>query len=445
MPVSPRINRSNRSDRSGRSGRSLRLRRAEAGVAALIAIVVFGGIVSAGPASATVSLVGAGCPQGVAAEGFPIEPLEVKAPSVMRLTGGALPPGVLINTPGQVLFGEPSQLGDYRFRLQLDATQPDGSVVSSVANCSMTVQAAPTVNRIAGPDRYAQAIAVSSATFSSSELAYVATGEKFADALSTSAVGAWRHAPLLLTPKDSVPAGLVAELKRLGVKNVVVVGGKDAVSEGVAQSLAKGSGAPVTRIGGADRFEVSRALIGDSRFGMPKSTSMFVATGVDFPDALSAAPAAVQDGSPVLLVDGGATALTATESDFLLDFGVREATVTGGPLSFSDALLKNLTVRFAAERLSGGDRYETGAVVNHEVFKSASHVIVASGVNFPDALSGGVAAGVGHSPLYITTSGCLSPAVWFEIGRLAPTAVTVLGGTSALGPAIDTLEPCALD
>lgn len=224
-----------------------------------------------------------------------------------------------------------------------------------------------------------------------------------------------------------------------------MVGGKEAVSKGVAQALAKGSGAPVTRIGGADRFEVSRALIGDGRFGMPKSTSMFVATGVNFPDALTAAPAAVQDGSPVLLVDGGATALTTTESDFLLDFGVREATVTGGPLSVSDALLKSLTARFTAERLSGSDRYETGAAVNHEVFTSASHVIVASGANFPDALSGGVAAGVGHSPLYVTTSDCLSPAVWFEIGRLAPTAVTVLGGNSALSPAIDTLEPCGID
>ncbi|GLK15811.1 cell wall-binding repeat-containing protein [Herbiconiux flava] len=416
-----------------------------AGVVVGVVLGAVGAVGVTGPVSASVTLVTAGCPQGVAAKGFPIEPLEVKAPSVLRLTGGALPPGVQLNAPGQVLFGEPSQLGDYQFRLQLDATLPDGTVQSSVANCTVTVQAAPTVSRIAGTDRYAQAIAVSSGAFASSQIAYVATGEKFADALSASAVAAWRRGPLLLTPKDSVPRGLVAELKRLGVKDVVVVGGKDAVSETVAQALATGSGAAVTRIGGADRFEVSRALIGDSRFGMPNSTSMFAATGVNFPDALTAAPAAVQDGSPVLLVNGGATALTATESTFLLDFGVREVTVTGGPLSVSDALLKDLTVRFAAERLSGGDRYETGAVVNHDVFKSASHVFIASGATFPDALSGGVSAGVGHNPLYITTPHCLSPAVWFEIGRLAPTKVFVLGGTSALSSAIDTLEPCGLD
>jgi putative cell wall-binding protein len=90
----------------------------------------------------------------------------------------------------------------------------------------------------------------------------------------------------------------------------------------------------------------------------------------------------------VLLVNGGATALTPTESAFLLDFGVREVTVAGGPLSVSNALLKDLTVRFAAERLSGSDRYETGGVVNHKVFKSISSALIASGASFPDALSG---------------------------------------------------------
>lgn len=436
MPVSPLISPSNLSTRS---------RRATVGVTGLIAAVLFGGVGSAEPASATVSLVAAGCPQGVAAQGFPIEPLETKAPDVIRLTAGALPPGVSITAPGQVLFGEPSRQGIYQFRLQLDATQADGSVVSSVAGCRMTVKAPPTVNRIAGADRYAQAIAVSSAGFAASDLAYVATGERFADALSTSTVGASRHAPLLLTPRDTLATGLVSELKRLGVKNVVVVGGTEAVSEAVAQALATGSGATVTRIGGVDRFEVSRALIGDGRFGMPKSTSMFVATGADFPDALTAAPAAVQDGSPVLLVNGGASALTSVESEFLLDFAVREVTVAGGPVSVSEALLKDFTVRFAAERLAGDDRYETGALINHHVFKNATQVFVASGATFPDALSGGVSAGVGHSPLYVTTPECLSPAVWSEIGRLAPATVTVLGGTSALSPAIDTLEPCALD
>jgi putative cell wall-binding protein len=97
------------------------------------------------------------------------------------------------------------------------------------------------------------------------------------------------------------------------------------------------------------------------------------------------------------------------------------------------------------ERLAGRDRYEGGAVVNQAIFRAASVVFLASGATFPDALSGGVSAGIGDNPLYVTTPECLSGDVWAEIGRLAPDTVTVLGGSAALGPKIDRLEPCSAD
>ncbi|MCS5713866.1 cell wall-binding repeat-containing protein [Herbiconiux sp. CPCC 205716] len=437
--------------RTARTARAIQPRRFTDARKAVLATVVAGllaaagGVAAAAPASATVTLAAAGCPQTVAAQGFPIEPLEATAGGIVTRTAGAFPPGVQLNALGTVLFGEPSAVGRYRFRLQLTVTDPTGAIVTSEVNCAITVQQAPKVNRIGGADRYAQAIALSAAAFPTADLAYVVTGERFADALSAGSVGAQHHAPLLLTPSGALPNGLIDELKRLKVKDVVIVGGVNAVSAAVERALRSGSGAEVTRIGGADRYEVSRALISDARFGMPKTSSIFLATGTDFPDALTATPAAFTDGSPVMLVNGRAATLSSAEIGTLDNFGVREATIVGGPLTVSDALLKDITTRFAAERLAGADRYATGAIVNHDVFKSASRVFIASGATFPDALSGGVPAGVSSNPLYVTTPECLSPEVYFEIGRLAPVDVTILGGLKAVGPALDTLTPCALD
>ncbi|MFF2773216.1 cell wall-binding repeat-containing protein, partial [Streptomyces bacillaris] len=64
------------------------------------------------------------------------------------------------------------------------------------------------------------------------------------------------------------------------------------------------------------------------------------------------------------------------------------------------------------------------------------------GVAFPDALAGSALAGNRGDPLYISMPGCVPSSVASEVGRLGATSLTVLGGTDALGPAIDNLTLC---
>lgn len=94
------------------------------------------------------------------------------------------------------------------------------------------------VTRLAGQDRYATSVAVSSGTFNAGPTVFVATGANFPDALGGGPVAATVPGPLLLVPGTSLPSSVAAELQRLGPDRVVVLGGTGVVSDGVASEIA---------------------------------------------------------------------------------------------------------------------------------------------------------------------------------------------------------------
>jgi putative cell wall-binding protein len=390
------------------------------------------------------------CPQGLATVGFPISSDDVMKPVPPPITlavtvEGDLPEGLhLFNDSGRAYFyGTPAKVQTLTFTVKATVTD-EGDSTTSGAICTVAVQPAPVVSRIAGKDRFEQSALVSKATFAKSGLVFLASGEKFPDALSAASVAGWRNAPLLLTPSARVTDEVVNELKRLAPSNVIVVGGPLAVSPAVLEqvSAAVGTSTFVTRIDGADRFEVSRNLT-TSRFGITNPEKVFIATGTNFPDALGASPAAALVDSPVLLVNGGATSLTTAETTALFRLGPTTTPIIGGTLAVSAALETDLAKRYTTDRFGGGDRFEVNAGLNKSAFKPGVDTLyLASGSNFPDALSGGAAAGSRGNPLAITEQNCLSEATASTIGRLVPSKVVILGGTASLGAPLDSLTIC---
>ena len=89
-----------------------------------------------------------------------------------------------------------------------------------------------------GPDRFATAAAVSAAVFpDGADVAFVATGANFPDALAGGPAGGLQHGPILLTGRDTLPQATITELQRLDAENIVVLGGPGAVSAAVANQL----------------------------------------------------------------------------------------------------------------------------------------------------------------------------------------------------------------
>ena len=83
-------------------------------------------------------------------------------------------------------------------------------------------------------------------------------------------------------------------------------------------------------------------------------------------------------------------------------------------------------------RLSGADRYKTMQAVVDKGFSHADSVVIATGTNYPDALSAAGLAGLLDAPVILTDSKSLSPEARYEINRLGASTAYLVGGNKAL-------------
>ncbi|GAA2238862.1 cell wall-binding repeat-containing protein [Herbiconiux moechotypicola] len=301
----------------------------------------------------------------------------------------------------------------------------------------------PRPGRIAGADRYAQAVEASRSVFSGSSLVYLASGESFPDALSAASVAGVRESPLLLVPHDRAPDGVVAEIRRLRAEVAVVVGGRSSIDDEVLIALSRQlPGVIVSRVQGADRYATSRTLLVDPLAGAPDAGSLTLATGADFPDALAAASPAARRGAPVLLLSSEASDPAGADAMFLRGFAPDATVIVGGPRSITPEAEATLGMIAPASRLSGADRYATAVAVSRHAYASARTVYLTSGTGFADALSGGPVAAHAAAPLLVVRPDCVPGTVRAELERLAPDRIVLLGGTASLGAAVERLETC---
>jgi peptidoglycan-N-acetylglucosamine deacetylase len=191
----------------------------------------------------------------------------------------------------------------------------------------------------------------------------------------------------------------------------------------------------VVRLAGADRYATAVKI--SQRFFSAGTPVAYVATGENFPDALAAGPAAAKLGGPVLFATRDR--LPTATHDELVRLAPGSIKVVGGPATISDAVLASLSSLSAggASRIAGPDRFQTAVAVSQDAFPSgASVAYVATGATFPDALSGGAAAGVETAPMLLTAPTQLPVPVRTELVRLNPGRIMVVGGTGSVSDAV---------
>lgn len=137
--------------------------------------------------------------------------------------------------------------------------------------------------------------------------------------------------PVLLCDSSSGLIGAAVEsIRSGGYSRAVIVGGAAAVPASVEGQLRSAGVGDVVRLSGATRFETS-SMIADFELKSGLGFTMdgvMLATGKNFPDALSAGPLAGRSRSPLLLVDPGASYVSSYLSKY--KGTVRSATVVGG-------------------------------------------------------------------------------------------------------------------
>jgi putative cell wall-binding protein len=300
--------------------------------------------------------------------------------------------------------------------------------------------AAATITRYSGIDRFATSAAIVDANDKPGvPVVYIATGLNFPDALAGGAAAAQGGGPLLLVSQDAIPAPIATELTRLAPGKIVILGGTLSVSAAVQTALQAYTAGTVTRVAGVDRYATAAALAASFPVGSP----VYIATGLNFPDALAATAAAASKHAAILLTDpltlppSTASALTALKPSSI--------TIVGSTVAVSANVATALAgFSSTVTRLSGIDRYATAEAVAQSAFPTATGVFIASGLGFADALTGGPIAGTLGEPLLLSTELCLPTQTASEVTALAPSTVTLLGGTSALSASVATLTPCVV-
>jgi putative cell wall-binding protein len=310
----------------------------------------------------------------------------------------------------------------------LAATQPlsAGAAVTGAAATAppRTTTGQGTLTRVAGADRIATSVRISEVGFPnklSATAVVLARADDFADELAGGPLAARFQGPLLLTPSSGLTDAVRVEIQRvLAVgHSVYLLGGTDAISAKVGTDLQSLGYTPV-RVDGVDRYDTAVKIA--NILGDPPT--VFEVDGTNFPDGLSAGPAAALSHGVILLTAGHVQAPETAQYLGTHPTDLRYA--IGGPAAAADP---------TAQPLVGADRYATSILVANQLFASPSIVAIASGVAFPDALSGGALAGIDGAPMLLVPSNVPLPASmrsYFDRYSNTVLSAWLFGGTSAV-------------
>lgn len=234
------------------------------------------------------------------------------------------------------------------------------------------------VERIGGADRTETSLKVLE-KLGGVKKTYLVNGYQFSDALSIAPVAAANNEGIVLATKGSVDASL----SKQGINEVTLVGGENSISSSVEKSLA--SKFKTKRIAGTDRYKTSEMIVEST-----DKKEVGVATGKDFPDALSSGAFLAKKNLPLLLVNG--------KTQTSLPQGLKGLYTFGGKSSVANDFGK---------RIAGTNRYETSEKIAEEFGKS-DVVVLASGTNFADALAAAPLAKKMNAPIVLVKKDSLS-------------------------------------
>lgn len=277
-----------------------------------------------------------------------------------------------------------------------------------------------TASRLFGSDRFGTAIAVADAGWTTADNAILAPSAdaNLVDTLAAAPL-AGKTTPLLLTENNTLTDITKAELEKLGVKNIYVVG---AISQSVVDQIDAMSGVKATVLKGSDRIGTDAAISSE----LTNPAGIFVVGYNALADALSVASFAAANNYSILVANPDGS-LPASEAAFLGS----KVYIIGGPTLVADIP--------GATRLYGPDRFATNQAVLNALNYQYNHVYVANGTDahLVDSLIASPLAAMSNSPIVLNdTNGDGAIAFTSITSKLGPTSVvTALGGPALVSEA----------
>jgi len=218
----------------------------------------------------------------------------------------------------------------------------------------------------------------------------------------------------------------MAEIKRLGTKKVILLGGEKALSKQVVLDIQNAGLSTPERIFGYDQFETAQKVA--ERVG--SKGQVILASGEQYPDALSISAYAGATETPILLTKAKTMPLsTQQELNDLQQKGALHTIIVGGEAVVSGATLGSLNS--VPQRLFGNDQYDTAAAIfsfARSVLTSQTAYLV-TGENFPDALAVGSLAAKQNAGIVMTQRPCLPASTYALLSTASLLKVVIVGGS----------------
>jgi minor extracellular protease Epr len=276
--------------------------------------------------------------------------------------------------------------------------------------------------RLAGNDRIATALEIALEAFpDGADTVIIARADDFPDALAGAPLAYKLQAPILLTYPEELPAEVYRFIEEAKPKKIFLLGGTGAISPAVESKLTEL--AYTYRIAGNNRYATA-AAVADM---LGTTGQAIIVNGLNFPDAIAAASHAALQGKPILLTPTAGLAPETAEA--LRRLSVTKAEVIGGPAVIAEEVTKEL---ISPERISGANRFATSAEVIRSNLPPGDVLYIATGMAFPDALTGGILAALDSSGILLIPPSGPTPEQAEVLEILKGRRIIALGGEEAV-------------
>lgn len=299
--------------------------------------------------------------------------------------------------------------------------------------------------RVAGPSRISTAIKLMDSSDKEwGDTVIIARDDDFADALASGPLADVLDAPVLLSgPGHSIDSRTMAAIGGERFSNVILIGGTGVFTENAEAQLVA-AGKNVERQRGVDRYETAVGIAirtveeGVESGAETGNINVYLATGMDYPDALAAGAAAADNDGVVLLtrdkeMDKFTYEFLTGQYDTLFGYETHIQIRTVGGQAEAAARSSIEDIR---DTNSGKNRYETAVMLAEKYKNDINKVAITSGENYADGVTAAAWVANHDGALLLTRNAFLSPETAAFIGDEkwidGDTDIVVVGGTGSV-------------
>ncbi|WP_242976104.1 cell wall-binding repeat-containing protein [Desulfosporosinus sp. FKB] len=215
-------------------------------------------------------------------------------------------------------------------------------------------------------DNVSLAISVAQSGWNSGSLNVILTrDDQFSDALAAAPLSKKLDAPILMTGSSQLDDRTLTEIRNLGAKNIYIVGGTVAVSQGIQDSL--NGEFTVTRIAGQQAYDTAAQI--SATVGIDPTQTVYIANYAAIPDAIAISAFAAEQGSPILLTEKDSVPSSTAKA--LADLKASNVVLLGGTAVIGNSVQNQLGSNYHVKRWGGYDQYDTQNIIFQNLFNTS--------------------------------------------------------------------------